>query len=82
MPGSVYSFWIGLWAPAKTPAETIERLSVVAQEALRAPEARERLSKLGADPLLMSPRQFEAFLAEEFKSNENLVKNAGIKSPN
>ena len=82
VPGSAYNLWIGLWAPAGTPPDTIERLSIVAQEALGAPEARERLSKLGADPLLMSPRQFGAFLAEEFKSNEDLVKRAGIKLTN
>ena len=82
VPGSAYNLWIGLWAPAGTPPDTIERLSIVAQEALRAPESRERLSKLGADPLLMSPRQFGAFLAEEFKSNEDLVKRAGIKLTN
>ena len=82
VPGSAFNFWIGLWAPAKTPPDIVERLSAAVQEALKAPETRERLSKLGADPLFMTPRQFEAFLADEFKSNENLVKSAGIKLAN
>jgi tripartite-type tricarboxylate transporter receptor subunit TctC len=82
VPGSAFNFWIGLWAPAKTPPDVVERLSAAVQEALKALETRERLSKLGADPMFMTPPQFEAFLADEFKSNENLVKSAGIKLTN
>ncbi len=82
MPESAFNFWIGLWAPAKTPPDIVETLSAAVQEALKAPETRERLSKLGAAPLFMTPRQFETFLADEFRSNENLVKSAGIKLTN
>ena len=81
-PDSAFNFWLGLWAPAKTPAEIVDKLNGAVQESLKSPEVRERLAKLGGDPLLMTPRQFETFLEGEFKSNEILVKNAGIKLTN
>ena len=44
------SGWYGAYAPARTPRETIDRLSAAMVEALRAPDVREKLEGLGMDP--------------------------------
>jgi len=77
-PDSDYNFWIGLLAPAKTPRELIDRLSRSTTAALQAPEVRERFSRLGAEPMAMTPEQFDALIRDELRTNAVLVKAAGI----
>ena len=77
-PDSDYNFWIGLFAPAKTPREVVSRLHHEATSAFQSPEIRERLSRLGAEPMLMTPEQFDAHVKDELRMNAPLVKAAGI----
>jgi tripartite-type tricarboxylate transporter receptor subunit TctC len=77
-PDSDYNFWVGLFAPAKTPRAVIERLYRATTTALQSPEARERLPKLGAEPMAMTPGEFDALVREELHTNAALVKAAGI----
>jgi tripartite-type tricarboxylate transporter receptor subunit TctC len=78
-PDSDYNFWVGLFAPAKTPAALIERLYRGTSAALQSPEVRERLPKLGAEPMAMTPADFDALVRDELRANAVLVKLAGIK---
>jgi tripartite-type tricarboxylate transporter receptor subunit TctC len=48
-------------------------------DAVQSPELRERLLKLGADPLTMSLANFEAMIKQELEENAALIKAAGIK---
>jgi tripartite-type tricarboxylate transporter receptor subunit TctC len=77
-PDSDYNFWIGLFAPARTPREVVARLQQEATGAFQSPEIRERLSRLGAEPMLMTPEQFDAHVKDELRMNAPLVKAAGI----
>ena len=79
-PDSDYNFWVGLFAPAKTPAALIERLYRGTSAALQSREMRERLPKLGAEPMAMTPAGFDALVREELHTNAMLVKAAGIKA--
>ncbi|MFN3349681.1 Bug family tripartite tricarboxylate transporter substrate binding protein [Pseudorhodoplanes sp.] len=79
IPNSEYDFWIGLFAPAKTPAPILERLHKEIAAALANPGVQEKLTKLGADPMPMSAADFRALIGKEIKSNAELVKAAGIK---
>jgi tripartite-type tricarboxylate transporter receptor subunit TctC len=78
-PDSDYNFWIGLFAPAKTPSDLVARLNAEIIKALQDPGVRERLAKLGADPLPMKPAEFDDFVKKEIDLNAKLVKAAGIK---
>jgi tripartite-type tricarboxylate transporter receptor subunit TctC len=78
--GSDYNFWIGMLVPAKTPRDIVTRLNQEVLKALQAPDVIERLSKLGAEPLTMSPEQFDAYIREELAANARIVKAAGIKA--
>jgi tripartite-type tricarboxylate transporter receptor subunit TctC len=78
-PDSGYEFWIGAFLPGKTPEAIRTRLHAAFVKALETPAVAERLAKLGADPLKISPQAFAAMIAREIKANAAVVKAAGIK---
>ena len=79
VPGSEFNFWIGMFAPAKTPKEIVDRLQAEVVKALATPEVKERFAALGADAWTLKPTEFDAYLREEIKSNAALVKAAGLE---
>lgn len=79
VPGSAYLFWVGLFAPAKTPRPSIDRLQAEVAKIMVSPALKERLDKLGAEPFTMSSAQFDKFLADETGKAQKVVKAAGIK---
>lgn len=79
VPGSEFNFWIGMFAPAKTPAAIVERLQDEVVKALATPEVKERFHVLGADAWTLEPKQFDAYIREEIKNNAGLVKAAGLE---
>jgi len=80
VPNSDYNFWVGMFAPAKTPKETINRLYQETTKALHSGEVREKMARLGAEPMEYSPEAFNVYIRDEIASNAALVKAAGIKS--
>jgi tripartite-type tricarboxylate transporter receptor subunit TctC len=79
IPNSQYDFWIGMFAPGGTPKEIVEKLQAETVKALQDPGVKERLAKLGADPMTMTPAAFDAFVKKEIDLNAELVKAAGVK---
>ncbi len=75
-----YLFWTGMLVPAKTPRDVVQRLNQLSLKALQSNEVKERLASLGAEPLPMSPEQFDAMIREEMVANAAIIKAAGIKS--
>ena len=54
--------WNGLFAPAKTPREVIDRLQKEVAAALRHPELAKRLADLAAEPVGSTPAELDAML--------------------
>ena len=79
-PNSEYNFWFGVFAPAKTPHVIIQRLYEEIAKALDDSAVREKLVKLGVQPMPMTPAQFNDYVGNELEQNAALVKAAGIKS--
>jgi len=79
-PNSDYNFWVGALVSSKTPRPIVERLNREFNAAVQSPDVRERLVKLGADPLTMSLPEFEAMINQELVENAQLIKAAGIKA--
>ena len=67
-----------MMVPAKTPRDIVTKLHQNTQRALQAPDMQERMAKLGAEPMLMTPAEFDAYIKKEIASNAALVKAAGI----
>ncbi len=78
-PNSEYNFWAGVFAPARTPADIRVRLYSETAKALSHPLVRDRLGKLGSDPMPLNSAQFEALVRREIETNTQLVRAAGIK---
>ncbi len=77
---SDYNFWIGMFVPARTPREIVDRLNQETLRVLRDPGVREKPLALGGEPMTMTPAEFDAFLKDEIAMNAALVKAAGIKA--
>jgi tripartite-type tricarboxylate transporter receptor subunit TctC len=78
VPDSDYNFWVGMFVPAKTPREIVDRLNQEVAKALELKAIKDSMAKLGAEPNLMRPDEFDAYIRNEIKSNAALVKAAGI----
>jgi tripartite-type tricarboxylate transporter receptor subunit TctC len=79
VPGSEYQFWVGLFAPAKTPPKIIERLHDEAAKIMTSAEVKERLDKLGAEAFVMAPSAFDKFIVDETAKSQQIIRAAGIK---
>ena len=75
-----YPIWFGLFAPAGTPREIIERLHRETVSALRTPKVQEKLAALGVDPMPMSPAEFATHIEREIGLNAALVQKVGLKA--
>ena len=64
-PGLSYYYWLGLFAPAGTPPEVVQRLSAALNAALADPALSNRLRSEGTEPMVMSTAEFNAYLAAE-----------------
>jgi tripartite-type tricarboxylate transporter receptor subunit TctC len=69
----------GLSVPVKTPKAIFDRLHAETVKAVNAPEVREKLQGLGADPVGSTPEQYAAFIQAEIAKWAKVIKAAGIK---
>ncbi len=80
VPGYQSDTWYGLLAPAKTPREIVMKLQQAAVKALRSPEVRDRLARLGAEAVGNTPEEFSRLLVQEQKTWTKVVKDSGAKA--
>jgi len=78
-PDSDYTFWVGVLAPAKTPAAVINKLHDSIDKVLREPDIRDKLANMSVDPMAMSPAAFDAQIVKEIAANAIVIKAANIK---
>ncbi|MCX7365609.1 MAG: tripartite tricarboxylate transporter substrate-binding protein [Alphaproteobacteria bacterium] len=71
--------WYGLVAPAKTPIAYVDKIHAVIVDAFKDKALRDDLYAKGVEPIGSSPREFQAFIAEEYKRWGEVVRRAGIK---
>jgi len=79
-PNSDYAFWIGVFMPAKTPRDIVDRFHREAVKTMQLPNVKERLETLGMDPMPLTPAQFDAHVRSEIASTGLLAKAAGLSS--
>jgi len=77
--GADSPLWFGLWAPAGTPADIVQKISTDVRRALADPGVKEKLIALGNDPMDMPPAEFAKFVREEISTYAAVIKAAGIK---
>jgi tripartite-type tricarboxylate transporter receptor subunit TctC len=79
VPGYEASAWFGLGAPKATPADTVEALNKAVNASLAEPAIANRIRELGAEPMIMSPRELDAFVAADTERWAKAVKFSGAK---
>lgn len=79
-PNSDYNFWIGMFAPSKTPTSILGRLHQETRSALENPAVRQKLAKLGIDPMVLTSSAFDKLVREEVAINTKIATAAGIKA--
>jgi tripartite-type tricarboxylate transporter receptor subunit TctC len=72
-------FWLGVVAPAGTPAAIIDKLNAAFRDSLAQPQTRARLATLGAEIKIGTPTEFGKLLANELAQWTAVVKAANIK---
>jgi tripartite-type tricarboxylate transporter receptor subunit TctC len=70
--------WLGVFMPVKTPRDIVEKFHAAGIKVLAEPAMQARLKQLGVEPLPMSPREMDAFVAREIAESLEVVKAAGI----
>ena len=71
--------WFGMFAPAGTPPEILNRLHAEVKTAFANAQFRERLSALGADPVGDSPAEFKATVSADIKRFAEIARLAKIQ---
>jgi tripartite-type tricarboxylate transporter receptor subunit TctC len=79
VPGYEVTSWYGLWAPAGTPADIINRLQQEVAKAMLRPEIKEIWAAQGSGPGGNTPEQFDAFVRTEVVKWAKVVKDANIR---
>ena len=78
-PGLSAWFWSGLWVPAGTPAAIVDKLNAATNAALRSPEMKASMDKLGIEATIGSAQDFAAFIADEAPKWARIVEASGVK---
>ena len=79
LPGFDYPIWYGVWVPAGTHAEVVDKLARDIARALASQDVRDRLAKHGADPMSMTQPEFAHFVLNESESAAKIATAAGIE---
>lgn len=79
VPGYETSVWIGLFAPARTPPEIINKIRAEVQKALKTPEVKSRLEPLGIEPGSGDGNELSAAMKAETQKWRALVQERNLK---
>lgn len=78
LPGYDISSWFGLFAPANTPKEVIDRLQQETVKIIKSPESKQRFNQAGAEAVGDSPAEFAAFVRSEYLRFGKVIKDTGV----
>ena len=77
-PDSDFDFWIGMTVPKKTPRDIVARMHQETVKGLEDAGVKDKLAKLGVEPMIMTPEAFDERIAKEAPLAVTLAKAAGI----
>jgi tripartite-type tricarboxylate transporter receptor subunit TctC len=77
LPGFEVTSWYGLFAPAAVPSSIVTKINADVAAILEAPDLKQRLEQLGADPAPQPPAEFARYVREEIAKWAKVVKASG-----
>jgi tripartite-type tricarboxylate transporter receptor subunit TctC len=78
-PGVVFAGWHGMWMPAGTPRERVQRIQQEVARALAAPDMKARLDDLGLMPVASAPEAFASFIQRDIDLHARIAQAAKIE---
>ncbi|MGA7430820.1 MAG: tripartite tricarboxylate transporter substrate binding protein [Xanthobacteraceae bacterium] len=78
-PDSDYTVWYGIFMPAKTPRDIVQKFYTAATGVLQSPAMQQKLKQLAVDPFPMTPGQFDQYVAKDLDANGRLFPTAAKK---
>jgi tripartite-type tricarboxylate transporter receptor subunit TctC len=78
-PGLTTVTYYGFWGPVGTPAEIVDKINSEINEALKSPELRANLTRVGFEPTGGSPQDFAKLIAEQLEKWTPIVKSSGFQ---
>jgi tripartite-type tricarboxylate transporter receptor subunit TctC len=79
LPGFEVNSWTGIVAPAKTSQAIVKRLYGEVVKIVESQDMKDFLASTGAEPALMGPEEFRAYIKADIARYAPVVKAAGIK---
>ncbi len=79
VPNYSFELWWGVIAPAKVPAEIVEKINADMNRILTTPEMKEVFLREGAEPMPMSAANFAKTIKDEIEGWKKVAKSANIK---
>ena len=70
--------WYGLWYPAGTPADRVDRVQQAIQQILKMPDIKAHFDEIGLMPVGSSPKDFAQFIREDIAYQDSLFKIAKV----
>ena len=80
LPGFDAPLWVGLFAPAGVPAAVVQTLQQQVNAALQAPDVRDQLAALGAEPVGMTSAEFAVRIKQDAARFVAIARTAQIQS--
>ena len=79
LAGFEYNLWVGMFAPAGTPAEVVDKINRDVNRVLQEPDVKERMAALGTEAMPMTTAEFDRFMRSEMEDAARVVKASGMK---
>jgi tripartite-type tricarboxylate transporter receptor subunit TctC len=70
--------WFGMFVPAGTPTEIVEKLAAEVRKAEQDPAVLDRIAKIGAFPAASTPAEYKKFIQAELRNYGEQARLAGI----
>ncbi len=74
VPGYEATIWLGLMAPAGTPKPIIDKLNAAVNDMIKRPDVVKLWAEQGAEPMSMTPEEFDKYLRGDIVKWGNVVK--------
>jgi tripartite-type tricarboxylate transporter receptor subunit TctC len=73
------TIWLGVMAPKGTPPAIVDKLNAEIAKVVSRPDVKKIWAEQGAEPMVMTPPQFDSYLRKDIEKWANVVKISGAK---
>jgi tripartite-type tricarboxylate transporter receptor subunit TctC len=79
VPGYEATIWIGIMAPKGTPQTIVDQLNAEITTVVSRPDVKKMWAEQGAQPMVMTPGEFDRYLRKDIEKWASVVKISGAK---